>query len=44
MCYDMKSKGFYFFDFADYNNFSDNFINDEENGNIFLSHDTFLLF
>ena len=42
MCYDMNSKNFYFFDFADYNNFSDNFINDEENGNIFLSYNSFL--
>ena len=42
MCYDMNSKSVYFFDFADYNNFSDNFINDEDNGNIFLSYNSFL--
>ncbi len=42
MCYDMNSKNFYFFDFADYNNFSYNFINDEDNGNIFLSYNSFL--
>ena len=27
----MNSKNFYFFDFADYNNFSTNYINDEFN-------------
>jgi hypothetical protein len=42
MCYDMNSKNFYFFDFADYNNFSNNFIIDEDNGNIFLSYNSFL--
>ena len=42
MCYDMNNKKCYFFDYADYNNFSDNFINDEDNGNIFLSYNTFL--
>ncbi len=42
MCYDMKSKGFYFFDFADYNNFSNNYINDDDNGNIILSYNSLL--
>ena len=42
MCYDMNSKNFYFFDFADYNNFSTNYINDEDNGNVYLSYNSFL--
>ena len=42
MCYDMKSKGFYFFDFADYNNFSSNYISDDDNGNILLSYNSLL--
>ena len=42
ICYDINNKNYYFLPFADYNNFSDNFINDEENGNIFLSYNTFL--
>ena len=42
ICYDMKSKGFYFFDFADYNNFSSNFISDKNNGNVYLSYNSIL--
>ena len=38
----MNSKNFYFFDFADYNNFSTNYINDEDNGNVYLSYNSFL--
>ena len=34
--------GVYFFDFADYNNFSTNYINDEDNGNVYLSYNSFL--
>ena len=38
----MNSKNFYFFDFGDYNNFSTNYINDEDNGNVYLSYNSFL--
>ncbi len=42
MCYDFKNKEFCLFDFADYNNFKNNYITDNNNGNIFISYNSIL--
>ena len=42
MCYDFKNKEFCLFDFADYNNFKNNYITEKNNGNIFISYNSIL--
>ena len=42
LCYDFTNNNFGLFDFADYNNFENNLITEENNGNIFLSYNSIL--